>query len=766
MNRSRRHLLVPLAAALAVSVSVHAQVSHVSTGQLSGLVLDTSGGVVQCATIELAAIDASSAARTTRSNQRGRYTFDDVEAGVYRVLASFPGFESSGRTDAIVKAGRLAEIVMVLAPARQEVSVVVTAPPLSRPLVVETDPRVPRQPIPAHDGGDYLKAIPGFSLVRKGGTDGDPVLRGMAGSRLAVLLDGQQIFGGCGGRMDPPTAYVYPSAYDHVTVVKGPETVLYAPGASAGVAMFSREIQRAARPDFKLAASQIGGGFGRHDEMADVRVVLPAVYFQGTGTRSHTGDYTDGDGAAVHSAYTRWSGNTAVGWTPSADTLFEVSGTMSDGAAAYADRTMDGTQFARQNVALRFDTRHAWWMVQRVQAQAYYNYVDHVMDNYSLRQPGTTFMVNNPDRKTTGARVAATLATARSVSIVVGADTQHNLHTFRSGTSKVSGAAATTAYTSAARVEDVRFSQVGAFAEGTIFLTSRDRLITGARADWHQALDSRATVGGFANDTRGMRDRTLLKSAFGRYERSLTAAGSRSVYVGVGHAERTPDYWERLKQDPVTLKSAFLSTRPEKTTQLDAGFLWKSAGWNGSISAFAGKINDYILIRWSPTPAVARNVDATTLGAEAEVSRQVTRYLRAEATVAYVRSSNDTDHKPLALQPPTEGTLGVQYAREAYSLGALARLVAAQNRVDVGSGNIVANGMDLGPSAGFSVFSANGTYRFRRGITLACGIDNLFNRTYAEHISKGGAMVPDFVQTFRINEPGRTLWLKLNVQLD
>lgn len=68
--------------------------------------------------------------------------------------------------------------------------VVVTAPQSTQPLTVKTDPKKPRQPVSAHDGADYLKTIPGFSVIRKGGTDGDPVLRGMAGSRLNILLDG------------------------------------------------------------------------------------------------------------------------------------------------------------------------------------------------------------------------------------------------------------------------------------------------------------------------------------------------------------------------------------------------------------------------------------------------------------------------------------------------------------------------------------------------------------------------------------------------
>jgi len=38
--------------------------------------------------------------------------------------------------------------------------VVVTAPQSAEPLTVKTNPKKPRQPVPAHDGADYLKTIP------------------------------------------------------------------------------------------------------------------------------------------------------------------------------------------------------------------------------------------------------------------------------------------------------------------------------------------------------------------------------------------------------------------------------------------------------------------------------------------------------------------------------------------------------------------------------------------------------------------------------
>ncbi len=746
---------------------------EVAEARLVGVVRDPSGAVVVGSTLDVTGLD-SSVTRSAVTDLQGRYVFESLPTGRYRVTAEYPGFESSARNEVTV--GSAGEVVVnfELSVAGQQSFVVVTALPTSSPLSVETDPKAPRQPIPAHDGADYLKAIPGFSVVRKGGTDGDPVLRGMAGSRLGVLLDGQQIFGGCGGRMDPPTAYVFPAAYDRITVLKGPQTVLYGAGMSAGAVLFERDLKRAGAPGVQVASALTGGAFGRNDQMVDLRATVPNFYISGGATRSHTDDYRDGSGAAVHSFYTRWSTNAALGWTPGDNTRVELSAARSDGQAAYADRAMDGYGFARDNVAVKIDRRFTASFLQRVEVQAYHNYVDHVMDNFRLRTPGTSFSVNNPDRTTTGGRAAMTLAVKNSTSVVIGADLLRNVHTFRNASGKASADLAISTYTSAPRVEDMRFMQVGLFAEATHAVTGRNRLVAGLRTDWHKALDSRACVATsmcpgsspLKNNTLGATDRKTLPSGFARFERDFDSAGvSGRLSVGVGHVERFPDYWERLKQDPVTLKSAFLSTRPEKTTQLDAGMVWRSSAWSGSVSGFYGSIRDYILMRWLPTPAAARNVNATTLGTEASVARNITRSLKADATLAYVRADNRTDGKPLAQQPPVEARFGLNYDDRVYSIGAVARLVGAQHRVDIGSGNIVSNGMDLGPTGGFSVYSVNGGYRLNGLVLVTAGIDNVFNKTYAEHISQAGAMVPGFVPTTRINEPGRTMWLKVNLNV-
>lgn len=660
-------------------------------------------------------------------------------------------------------------------PMAEEMVITVPTPHADTPLTVRTNPKLPRQPVPAHDGADYLKAIPGFSVIRKGGTDGDPVFRGMAGSRLNILLDGQTILGGCGGRMDPPTAYVYPAAYDRITVLKGPQTVLYGPGSPAGTVMFERNTRRAEQSGTKANGSLTLGSFGRNDEMAEVRTATPDYYLQANGTRSQTRDYKDGNGNAVHSSYLRWSSNAALGWTPNDDTRMELSAARSDGRAAYADRAMDGAKFARDNLGLRLEHSNISPLLSKAEAQVYYNYVNHVMDNYSLRPFTASAMMpnpaaSNPDRTTIGGRMALGLELSDALHATVGADFQNNRHTSRDAWNQTAQP-----YQSMPRKQDALFRTAGLFGEVRQKLSDTSRMIGGLRLDsWH-AEDKRATVmAGMAmaaNPTANQSRNETLASGFARYEHDLENAAS-TWYAGLGRSARAPDYWELISKESAASVSAF-NIRPEKTTQLDAGIDYRNDGLSGSVSAFYNKIADYILIQSNVTKGtmmmprlatIARNVNATTWGAEASLAYQLGDNWKLDGAVAFVRGRNDTDGVPLGQMPPLEARLGASYDDKTWSLGALLRGAMAQNRFAVSQGNIA--GQDIGRSGGFGVFSINGGWRRSKALQITAGVDNLFNKAYAEHLSRAGSMVPGYPTTMRVNEPGRNIWLKANFAFD
>ncbi|TAN73533.1 MAG: TonB-dependent copper receptor, partial [Gallionella sp.] len=547
---------------------------------------------------------------------------------------------------------------------------------------------------------------------------------------------------------------------------------------SAGTVLFERTVKRLDQPGWKFDGSLMAGSFGRNDQVADIRAGTPDYYVQGTATRSDQNDYKDGDGRAVHSAFNRWSTSGAVGWTPDNDTRVELSAARSDGQAAYADRTVDGSRFDRENYGFKFEKNHLSATLEKIEAQAFRNYVDHVMDSYSLRaggNPAGMMAAMNPDRTTTGGRIVGTFNLSGAKQLKAGVDAQSNEHTNRMGAAPgLMGA-----YDAKPRVEDASFRNYGLFGELVYLPGERDKFIVGLRVDDWNAQDKRATItigmSTPANPTSGKERSDTLGSGFGRYEHDLAGVPA-TFYAGFGHTERFPDYWELISasKESVGTLSAF-DSNPEKTDQLDAGMVYKNDKLSASVSGFYSKVSDYLMVQQNyvkpalmgpgtRTTTVVRNVGATTWGGEASLSYALAATWKADATLAYVHGDNDTDGTALAQLPPLEGRLGLTYDNKVWAVGSLLRLVSEQDRFDASKGNIV--GQDIGRTGGFGVFSVNGAYRAGKGAQITAGIDNLFDKSYAEHISRGGSAVTGFTTTTRVNEMGRNLWLKANFKFD
>ena len=642
---------------------------------------------------------------------------------------------------------------------------VITAIAPSSPLTIVTNPKDPRQPVPASDGGDYLKTIPGFALIRNGGTNGDPVLRGMFGSRLNILTNGGEMLGACPGRMDAPTSYISPETYDKLTVIKGPQTVLWGPGASAGTILFEREPEHFGELGTRVNASLLAGSNGRFDKTIDAAAGGPLGYVRVIGNTAHADDYKDGNGDTVPSRYDKWNGDIALGWTPDADTLLELTAGKGDGEARSAGRGMDGSQYKRESLGLRFEKSNIGDVLDKIEAQVYYNYADHVMDNYTLRTPSGTGMMAGPmasnvDRRTLGARIKATWRWA-DYQLISGIDAQTNEHRKRMGMG-------IDTYKDQNWSKDADFHNYGAFGELTWYAAERDRLITGARLDRASAKDYRARLGsGMMSKPNPTLDKTradTLPSGFVRYEHDLSDSPT-TLYAGLGHTQRFPDYWELFSPSsgPTGSVNAFDAIKPEKTTQLDAGLQYKTDTLEAWASVYAGEIRDYILFDYAKGSSQAQNINARVMGGELGAAYQLTSNWKADATLAYAWGKNTSDGKALPQMPPLDTRLGLTYSEDDWSAGALWRVVARQDRIDRNAGNVV--GKDFGKSAGFGVFSLNGAYRINKNLKVSAGVDNLLDKNYSEHLNMAGNAGYGYPANDprAINEPGRTLWTKVDV---
>ena len=620
-------------------------------------------------------------------------------------------------------------------------------------LIVHADPKQPTQPIPAVDGAAYLQSIVGFNQIKNGGANGDVTFRGMFGSRIKILTDGTENLGACPSRMDNPTSYISPESYDKITVVKGPQTVQYAHTGSAATVLFEREPEQlsSAKP-YRGQASVMLGSYGRLDQNIETAVGDESKYARLNANRSVSDSYQDGAGNTVPSDWEKWNADLAFGWTPNKDTWVELKGGKSDGEAVYAGRSMDGSKFARESLGLHVEKKNISDVIKQVEAQVDYSYNDHVMDNFSLRKftpvDGMSMpMASNVARRTLNSRVAITTEWD-NWSLVSGVDAQNNKHSARKGMMNT--------YKDKPRVADMDFESYGAFGELSYQFSDQNKLVTGARIDQTQ-IDNLKT------DTER---KETLPSGFIRLESQF--ADQLKTYAGLGYVERVPDYWELFSTQYYQTGTTFDHLNNEKTTQFDAGYQYEQGAFKSWASVYAGLIQDYILVAYTPTgsmgklEAKSRNVDATIAGAEAGISYQLMDQIQADVSAMYAWGENTTDHRALPQIAPLEGRFNLRYVQDKYNLGLLWRVVAAQDRTSYREGNII--GYDVEDSKGFGTLSLNGTYNLQKGIDLSVGVDNIFDKNYAEHLNKLGSSGFGYAATEQFNNIGRNYWARISMK--
>ncbi len=641
-------------------------------------------------------------------------------------------------------------------------------------LIIHADPKQPIQPVPATDGADYLQSIAGFNSIKSGGTNGDVTFRGMFGSRIKILTDCTENLGACPARMDAPTSYIQPESFDRISVVKGPQTVQYANTGSAATVIFERQKPTLTDDkNYQGQASVLVGSFGRLDHNIEAAVGDSKKYMRINANRSESNSYEDGDGNKVPSSWERWNTDLALGWTPDEDTWVELTGGKADGEAEYAGRTMDGSQFARESLGLRVEKKNLSPVIKKLEGQVNYSYNDHIMDNFSLRTPplaemthgGMKMLMPNPmamqvTRRTLNSRLAMTSEWDK-LSLITGVDSQLNKH----GGSMSSP---TMPSMNVAFREDMSFQSYGAFGEMTYQFSDAYKLVTGARID-QVKIDALKL-----NDQR----KETLPSAFIRLENQSPEHNAKS-YIGLGYVERVPDYWELFSTahgNTGMSKPTFNDLNTEKTLQLDLGYQYQHDALSVWTSAYAGLINDFILLSYHNHPkagmgghdhgssfsAGAKNVDATIAGAEAGIGYQFTDAIQADLSAMYAWGENTDTHKPLPQIAPLEGRLNLRYVQDKYSLGLLWRAVAKQDRISLNQGNIV--GYDTGESKSFTTLALNASYNIQKDLNLAVGVDNVLDKTYTEHLNKLGVGADGQVGTQQFNNTGRNYWARISMK--
>ena len=642
-------------------------------------------------------------------------------------------------------------------------TILITVPAAASP----TEPAVltAEDTAPRADLAEVLREISGVTSGRMSGHGLDPVIRGQREHQLNVLLDGAAIANACPNRMDPPTSFGNLAGYDAVEVRKGVTTLTRGPGGSGGSIELTRNtFERAADAGIQSRFGFAASNNGLTDQTsADVLFSNGNAYGRVIGQIANGDNYEDGDGNEVPSSYKQRSGTIIGGYRVSEETGIEVS--------VDRNRMLD-TRYAGTGMDSVFDNATIYRLdgrlgdldgpVDAVRLELSRANVDHLMDNYSLRELTAPMPMEAPaESHTTTARLTATsrIATAE---IDYGLDFAH-VQQNAQAVNAMNGMLMFRQW------PDGETDQVGAFVESDWDLGENDSLRAGLRVDRFESeidtsLDKSiathmmvpADIRAAAADTKSDTE----VSALLRYDHAFSA--NLAGHVGISRTAVAPNLTQKyitLLMNGNLMKVGNPNLAPETHNQVEAGLAWQDVRLETSANVYVDQVNDYILqdrqiAGLMPMTTSYRNVDARLVGGELDLRYALTDWLATEAQLSYVRGRNTSDSRDLPQIPPLSGLLGLNAERGAFDGGVALRWAARAEAIDEQSG------LDTTETAGYAVLDLNGGYDITRNWRLEAGVDNVFDRTYSQHVNRAYSSVFGDPNA-RINEPGRTVWARL-----
>jgi iron complex outermembrane receptor protein len=352
------HYLIALSLVLVFGSAASAQ----TPGSVDGTVVDITGAAVAGARVE---VTVAGRTRSVVTDAAGRYRFDDLPPGSYRIVATHPGLTPSS-ADAIV-AGAAASLDLTLGDvvASESVSVAGKAPvaTLDTPTASASRLGLTARETPASVSvmtftesqarglattTEALTRVPGVSAANLPATFAT-AMRGFTGAAISTLFDGT--------RSTTSTIVMrnFDSwNFDRIEVLKGPASVLYGEGALAGAVNFV-----AKRPDFQRRSGEALVSLG---SLGSARAAFGATGPVGNGERaayradavvSRSGGYIDDTGSSALNV----SGAIDIRLSPAATLSLSADHFRDDYNTAYWGTPLIPAALARQASDLIRDSR-------------------------------------------------------------------------------------------------------------------------------------------------------------------------------------------------------------------------------------------------------------------------------------------------------------------------------------------------------------------------------------------------------------------------
>jgi iron complex outermembrane receptor protein len=218
--------------AAAVIAPMDAAAQDARAPSLAGSVVDAEGRPLPRATITIPRIS-----RSARADDAGRFAFNGIPAGTYRVQASVIGYAPSVR-EVAVGPGATVRFELVATPlSLEEIQVTANPTDADAQAVAQATTQLSGRTLERNMAGTVAQTLasqPGVRVRYNGPAAAVPIMRGLTGDRILILQDGQRSSDLAGSAVDHAVT-IDPLAAQRIEVVRGPATLLYGNNALGGV---------------------------------------------------------------------------------------------------------------------------------------------------------------------------------------------------------------------------------------------------------------------------------------------------------------------------------------------------------------------------------------------------------------------------------------------------------------------------------------------------------------------------------------------------
>jgi hemoglobin/transferrin/lactoferrin receptor protein len=606
-----------------------------------------------------------------------------------------------------------------------------------------------------------LEELPGVSLSSAGMWEVAPVIRGLGGNRILVLIDGDRENNLWAGRA-PLTPFVDVGNIERIEVIKGPGSVLYGTDALGGVINIITKTPDFAQEDKWTFLNSTEGRYSSVDDGRFGRYNLSGGgYGFGLAVSGRdSDDYENGDGHNIDNSQYETvnidfkgryfiNDNNDLSFSVRSNNIDDMGVPQQQGAE-YSHFTQFDTNtyklaYHGSNLGLIDDLQLRTWYVD--QKRKYKGKM------FSSSKPMHTLKSNDIDSSAIGSSLQTRIDLGKNNRLITGVEYVHeDCDGDEEQIKKKNNKDITAKILTFKPVPDAKRDHFGVFAQDELDLGDSFTILAGLRYDYFSA-DADDVI--FKTESYDPTGQTVIKVKSDTnhfksksddavtFNLGMLYALNENIHLTTNFSSgfRAPDIFELYSTrggSYILLGDPDLD--PEYSYNVDTGFKLNYRRLRGSFSAFYNRVNDYIdLVNRGATFAGQEaheyvNIsDAELYGADGSLEFDILKQLTIFGNLAYVEGRERHTHSRLNKIPPLNGLLGLRW--KGVSGGLKYWFEFSSNMYD--SQDHPADGEEKTP--GYALFNLRSGVKFdyagMKDITLSLNVENLFDKKYRSHLN-------------------------------